>query len=139
MVKTAKIVGFVRPEETAPQSGLPPRGLLIADAGIAAELEGLRPDVTELREIPFAALTPSLLKALRPPMVIARPVAHDHDCFDLAAMIDEAGLDTVLCLMAGSLPDPEVVRRELAAAYPRQALQFWLLPCLAQSARSPSR
>ncbi|WP_172330954.1 hypothetical protein [Mangrovicoccus sp. HB161399] len=139
MVRTAKIVAFVRPAEIDPEAGLPPRGILVGDPALSEELAQLRPEVTGLREIPFAALTPALLKALRPPILICRPMAEDHDCYDLARMIRMAGLKTTLCLMAADLPDPEVVRREMASAFPKQALQLWILPCLGQSGRSPSR
>ncbi|WP_138464702.1 hypothetical protein [Poseidonocella sp. HB161398] len=138
MDHSAKIVS-ISETRAARQRPAAAAGLLIGDRRLASDLAALRPDLAGLRALPFADLDAELLARLAPPLVVAELLSRDHDCIDLAQMMDASGLETRLCLLSSGLPCPDLVRRELAAAFPRLDLELWPLPGPAQSGRSPSR
>ncbi len=139
MAGTEKIVNFPGFSGAGGMQALPARRIFVGDAA-DPELANLQACGTEaLRIIPFAALTPALLRALRPPMIIARALDGAHDCYDLANLVHEAGIRTSLCLLPDGLADPGLVRRELAAAFPEQEIQFCRLSGACQIARNSSR
>lgn len=77
------------------------------------------PDLTgAIRIVRFADLTPQLLADWQPEIVLSPLVGDGFDCFDLAEILTGAGFAGRYRAAVAALPDPSVVRREIAAQFP---------------------
>lgn len=91
------------------------------------DLSGLEPGLIpgNLIYARFHEIGSDLIDLHAPDLVLAPVVGPDFDCFDLAAALVEAGFHGRFRAAAQRLPDPAMVRREVAAAFP--ALNFDVL------------
>jgi hypothetical protein len=66
----------------------------------------------------FAEVTPVLVDALDPEIVISSVLGHNFDCVDLAEKLCEMGFEGRYRLIADGLPRPDVVIKEIRALFP---------------------
>ena len=66
----------------------------------------------------FWEVTPELLSMLAPSVVLAPVLARGFDCVDLGARLFDCGFVGRYIIMAPSLPDPNLVLRELRSLFP---------------------
>ncbi len=80
---------------------------------------------TDITYLAFADVTADALARLRPEVILAPLVGPDFDCLDLAERLSGAGFHGRFRAVAPKVPDPALVRREIAERFP--ALDFDLL------------
>jgi len=107
--------------ERAEPRDAPLRLLAVGDLGAVGPLV----EAMDLRVVRFAELTADELEQSAPDVVLAPLVGADFDCFDLAALLVEAGFRGRFRAAAMRIPDPGLVRREVRSAFPE--LDFDLL------------
>ncbi len=76
------------------------------------------PSHGRLRFAEFWEVTPELLSTLAPSVVLAPVLARGFDCVDLGARLFDCGFVGRYIIMAPSLPDPNLVLRELRSLFP---------------------
>lgn len=82
------------------------------DCGFAAADRG------QLVVVEFEELMDSALAIHDPQMVVTPVVARGFDCIDVAAILSGFGFRGAYRAVTRRLPNPEIVRREVQAAYP---------------------
>jgi hypothetical protein len=75
--------------------------------------------------VQFNEISPESLARWQPDLVLSPLVGNGFDCFDLAEVLARAGFRGRYRAAVDTLPDPAVVRREIAAQFP--GLDFDLL------------
>ena len=86
--------------------------------------------VSETPGVTFAALeevSAETLALIQPDVVLAPLVSAGFDCFDLAAVLVEAGYKGRFRAAAARIPDPGLVRRDVAAHFPGLDFDLFLL------------
>ena len=66
----------------------------------------------------FWEVTPELLSTVAPSVVLAPLLARGFDCVDLGGRLFDCGFIGRYIIMAPSLPDPNLVLRELRSLFP---------------------
>jgi hypothetical protein len=107
---------------TAPHSGVGPRVIIIGTLAPAA-IANQGGDAAGM--IAPEEITAGNLAALRPDVVLTPLVGPGFDCFDVALALCEAGYSGQLRAVVNFVPNPALVRREIAFACP--ALDFDLI------------
>lgn len=74
----------------------------------------------------FADVSAQTLAIWQPDVVISPLVDRDFDCTDLARQLVDAGFKGRYRVAAHALPDPALIRREIASNFP--GLDFDILP-----------
>lgn len=86
---------------------------------INADLAGDRTAFAE-----FSEVTPELLEALRPQVVVSSVLGRNFDCVDLAERLCDLGFDGSYRLIAHGMPEPELVRREIQSLFPDLSVEL---------------
>jgi hypothetical protein len=79
------------------------------DAGVAG-------DRTAFAE--FSEVTPELMEALSPQIVVSSVLGRNFDCVDLAEKLCEVGFNGCYRLIAHGMPQPGLVLREIRSLFP---------------------
>lgn len=106
-------------ESDAPDTAPVLRVLAVGDLAPSTLPTAPTADVVVAR---FNDITAAQLAVWRPALVLAPLVGAGFDCFDLAERLTGAGFSGRLRAVVDSLPNPAVVRREIATHFP--ALDF---------------
>lgn len=107
-----------RPEMT------PARVLLVGDLAPEALPERTSFILVQVRP---EKLGPSVLAEARPDLVLSPLVGAGYDCFDVAESLVAAGYRGRYRAVVDTLPDPTVVRREVASKFPKLDFDLLLL------------
>ncbi len=92
--------------------------LVVGEVGKWQELGRLLPKDPGIFFVEFQDLDQGVL-ALREPLTVLSPVlCASFDCLDLAMRLDELGFRGRYRAMAGQLPDPWLIRREIGETCP---------------------
>ena len=83
------------------------------------------PAPADITCLPFAEVTREALDRIRPDVVFSSLVGPGFDCMDLAERLAAAGFRGKYRAVAPTVPDPELVRREITDRFP--ALDFDLV------------
>ncbi|HCQ63914.1 MAG TPA: hypothetical protein DIU07_01485 [Rhodobacteraceae bacterium] len=75
--------------------------------------------------LPFAQVTAEALDRIRPDVVVSSLVGPGFDCLDLSERLAAAGFRGKYRAIAPTVPDPDLVRREITDRFP--ALDFDLV------------
>lgn len=86
---------------------------------IDADLAGDRTAFAEYGEV-----TPELLEALRPQVVVSSVLGRNFDCVDLAEKLSGYGFEGCYRLIAHGMPQPELVLREIRALFPELRVEL---------------
>lgn len=104
--------------------GRPP--LRVLAVGTPAPLEA-QVGVQALPVAAFHEISAETLAISLPDVVLSPVVGDEFDCFDLAAVLVEAGFTGRYRAAAVQVPDPGLIRREVAAAFPGLDFDILLL------------
>lgn len=66
----------------------------------------------------FAEVTPELLDALRPEVVVSSVLGRNFDCVDMAEKLCAVGFSGCYRLIAHGMPQPNLVLREIRSLFP---------------------
>jgi hypothetical protein len=77
---------------------------------------GVAGDTTAFAE--FSEVTPELMEALSPQVVISSVLGRNFDCVDLAERLCEVGFNGCYRLIAHGMPQPDLVLREIRSLFP---------------------
>lgn len=108
---------------------------------VIGQLDGVDPEERGYRSgeqivfADYADVSPALLERLAPRMVLSPVITPAFDAFDLAQNLHEMGYDGAYRALTPRLPDPDLVRREVASCAP--GLDFELLVVEADGAGEP--
>jgi hypothetical protein len=91
-----------------------------ADAG----LWSAAPDDATLIMVPYACLTPATLKEHLPDQIILPLFGANFDAMDALARLAQFGFSGPVIVIGPALPNPAVIKRELAASAPGMAVQL---------------
>lgn len=88
--------------------------------------EGEAPD--DITCLTFAEVSAEALDNLRPDVVFSALVGSGFDCLDLADRLNAAGFRGQYRAVAPTVPDPDLVRREIADRFPALDFDLVFLP-----------
>jgi hypothetical protein len=66
----------------------------------------------------FSDVTPELMEALSPQIVVSSVLGRNFDCVDLAERLCEVGFRGCYRLIAHGMPQPDLVLREIRSLFP---------------------
>lgn len=72
----------------------------------------------------FHEISADLIDHLRPGFVVSPAICRQFDCLDLAAALCAAGFTGIYRALAGHLPNPRIIQREVRAMCPRLDFDF---------------
>lgn len=98
--------------------GLRGRRIVIAEPGheVPVALRGI--SGVSITVTPLGSIDAAFLTEQQPDVILAPLMTPDHDIFDLARILLDAGYTGALRAYCEPLPRPELVRRELAQIWP---------------------
>lgn len=111
-------------ERAAGNSEMPVRFLAVGDIMPPRDVSD-DPEAAEITCLTFADVTPAALAQIRPDVVFSALVGPGFDCLDLAERLHAAGFQGKYRAIAPVVPNPRMVRREVADRFP--ALDFDLV------------
>lgn len=76
------------------------------------------PTSTDITYLAYAEVTGAALDRIRPDVVLSPLVSPEFDCWDLAERLAEAGFRGTYRAVAATVPNPALVRREIADRFP---------------------
>jgi hypothetical protein len=77
--------------------------------------------------VDFHELTPEMIVAIAPNLVVSPLVAISFDCIDLAVLLQEAGFNGRYRALSRPIPNPRLVRREINDLCPDVDFDLMLL------------
>lgn len=78
----------------------------------------------DISVVAFADLSVQLLQQIRPDVVVAPLLAGQIDALDVAALLYACAYDGRLCILARALPDPDLIRADIARIAPDLAVDL---------------
>ena len=110
----------------APES----RVLALGDVTLWRSIGHGNRDRSEFHLADIESLTAAKLAEINPDLVLSPVVTARFDCLDVAHLLSSLGFSGSYRAIARSLPDPEVVRREVLGACPGLDFDITALPKL---------
>lgn len=114
-------------KETPPaQTQASPRLLAVGDL-FPPDMAGAGDTARDITYLAFEEVTAEALDRLRPDIVLSPLVSPGFDCFDLAGVLVGAGFRGLYRAVAPEVPNPGLVRREIADLFPGLDFDMLLL------------
>ncbi|MEL6168509.1 MAG: hypothetical protein AAFR35_07440 [Pseudomonadota bacterium] len=92
--------------------------LAVGDVSRWEQANGQRPVNAHIAFVEFHEISDVFLETVQPMMVISPLLTDTFDCIDLASVLSSLGFAGQYRAIAGSIPSPDIVRRELNSLCP---------------------
>jgi hypothetical protein len=92
--------------------------LVIGDIQDMIERDNIVASDRKMLHVDFHDITPEMIMAIGPHMIISPLLAMKFDCIDLACVLQEAGFQGQYRALSRKIPNPKLVRREIHSICP---------------------